>query len=223
MPIELVRQSGMEEVKLAGIRNSVVKQAMQDNLISDHTNIDVSTSIFTDVDASGKPITNYRVNFKYTVEAGFSAKEDFPAGKYEIAQSNAANSMLQIVSEAFANDFAQYIRPGEKVIVKITGSADALPITGRITYDGTYGEFVNEPYYLGDDLSSISLTRSEGIRNNEQLAFARAVAVKSFIASNIRSLDSMNADYRYSVEVSDKKGGEYRRISVEFTFVDAFR
>lgn len=222
VPIELVQQSGMEEVKLTGIKNSVVQQAMQDNLISDHTNIDVSTNIMTDVDADGKQVTNYKVNFKYTVEAGFSAKEDFPAGKYQISQSNAANSMLQIVSEAFANDFAQYLKPGKKVIIKITGSADALPVTGKIAYDGVFGEFVNEPYLLGNDLSTISLTQSDGIRNNEQLAFARAVAVKNYIAGHIRSLDSMNTDYRYCVEVSDKKGGEYRRINVEFTFVDAF-
>lgn len=222
VPIELVRQSGMEEIKLTGIRNSVVQQAMQDNLISDHTNIDVSTKILTDVDADGKQITNYKINFKYTVEAGFSPKEDFPAGKYQISQSNAANSMLKIVSQAFINDFAQYIKPGEKVIVKITGSADALPISGKIAYDGSLGEFVNEPYLLGNDLSTISLTRNEGIRNNEQLAFARAVAVKNYITNNIRSLESMNTDYTYCVEVSDKKGGEYRRISVEFTFVDAF-
>lgn len=222
VPIELVRQSGMEEVKLTGIRNSVVSQAMQDNLISDHTNIDVSTNIVTETDANGKQIKNYNVNFKYTVQAGFSAKEDFPAGKYQISQSNAANSMLQIVSQAFANDFAQYIKPGKKVIVKITGSADALPISGRIAYDGSFGEFHNEPYYLGNDLSTISLTKSEGIRNNEQLAFARAMAVKNYITNNIRTLESMNTDYKYSVEVSDKKGGEYRRISVQFTFVDAF-
>jgi DNA-binding beta-propeller fold protein YncE len=220
VPIELVRQSGMEEVKLTGIRNSVVKQAMQDNLISNHTDIDVSTNVLTDIDAEGKQITNYKVNFKYTVEAGFSAKEDFPAGKYQISQSNAANSMLQIVSQAFANDFAQYIKPGKKVLIRITGSADALPVSGKIAYDGV--EFINEPYLLGHDLSSISLTQTEGIRNNEQLAFARAVAVKNYIANNIQSLDSMNADYKYCVELSDKAGGEYRRISVEFTFVDAF-
>jgi hypothetical protein len=222
VPIELVRQSGMEEVRLTDIRNSVVNQAKHDNLISDHTNIDVSTSIMTDVDADSKQITNYKVSFRYTVDAGYSAKEDFPAGKYQIHQSNAAGSMLKIVSQAFENDFAQYIKPGKKVIIKITGSADALPVSGLIAYDGSFGEFFNEPYYLGGDLSTISLTKKGGIRNNEQLAFARAIAVKDYIATNIRAFDSMNTDYKYSVEVSDSKGSEYRRISVEFTFVDTF-
>lgn len=130
--------------------------------------------------------------------------------------------MLRIVSQAFAKDFAQYIIPGKKVIVRITGAADALPVTGRINYDGKLGDFVNEPYYLDNNLSAITLTQQTGIRSNEQLAFARAVAVKSYIAENLPALDSMITDYQYSVSLSDKKGGEYRRISVEFTFVDAF-
>lgn len=222
IPIELVRQSGMEEVKLTGIRNSVMEQAKRDNLISDHTDIDVSINVLTDVDAYGRQITNYKINFRYRVESGFSAKEDFPAGKYQISQSNAANSMLQIISQAFANDFSQYVKPGKRVVVKITGSADALPVSGKIAYDGSFGEFVNEPYLLGGDLSTISLTTAEGIRSNEQLAFARAVAVKNYIANNIRSFDSMSTDYTYCVEVSERAGGEYRRISVEFTFIDAF-
>jgi hypothetical protein len=222
VPIELVRQSGMEEVKLTNIKNSVVNQAKRNNLISDHTNIDVSTNILTDVDANGNQITNYKVNFRYTVDAGYSVTEDFPAGKYQISQSNAANSMLQIVSQAFEKDFSQYIKPGKKVIIKISGSADALPISGQIAYDGSFGEFFNEPYYLGGGLSTISLTKSGGIRSNEQLAFARAIAVKNYIANNIRALDSMNTDYKYTVEVSDRKGSEYRRISVEFIFVDTF-
>ncbi|MGN0238382.1 MAG: WD40 repeat domain-containing protein [Lepagella sp.] len=222
VPIELVRQSGMEEVKLTGIKNSVVKEAKENKLISDHTNIDVSTNISTDVDADGKQITNYKVNFKYTVDAGYSAREDFPAGKYKISQSNAANSLMKIVSQAFAKDFAQYVKPGKKVIIKISGSADAIPIQGKILYDGSFGDFVNEPYLLGKDLSTITLTKSDGIRRNEQLAFARAVAVKDYISDNLPQFRTMNTDYKYCVEVSNKKGGEYRRISVEFTFVDAF-
>lgn len=222
VPIELVRQSGMEEIKLTDIRNNVVKQARQNNLISEHTNIDVSTNIITDVDADGNQITNYKVNFKYTVDTGFSNQEDFLPGKYQISQSNAANSMLKIISQAFATDFAQYIKPDKKLIVKITGSADALPVSGKIAYDGSLGQFINEPYLLGTDLSSMTLTESSGILNNEQLAFARAVAVKNYITKNLRTLDSMSTDYNYCVEISDKRGGEYRRISVEFTFVDTF-
>lgn len=222
VPIELVQQTGMEEIKLTGIRNEIVKEAMQNQFISDHTNIDVSTSLVTDIDASGRKITNYKINFKYSVDAAFSTKDDFPAGKYDIKASHAANSMLKIITEAFENDFAQYIKQNKKVIIKITGSADAIPVTGSIAYNGIYGDYINEPYTLGEDLSTITVTKRGGIKDNKQLAFMRAIAVQNYIMSHIKSLDVMDTDYRYSVEVSEHKGSEYRRIKVEFTFIDAF-
>lgn len=222
VPIELVQQSSMEEIKLNSIRRNIVDNAIKQKLISDHTNIQVSTGVVSDYDASGNRITNYKVAFNYTVDAQYSAYEDFPAGKYNISQSNAAESMLKIVTQAFETDFAQYIRDGKKVRINITGSADALPINGVISYDGSYGDFENESYYLDGDLSTISVTRNTGIRKNEQLAFIRAAAVKDYIRKNVTTLDRMNTDYRYNIELSDKKGGEYRRINVEFTFIDAF-
>ncbi len=91
-----------------------------------------------------------------------------------------------------------------------------------IAYDGSYGEFENEPYYLNGDLSTINVTKNNGIRKNEQLAFIRAAAVKDYIQTNVTSLHSMNTNYRYNIELSDQKGGKYRRINVEFTFINAF-
>lgn len=222
VPIELVQQSSMEELKLNSIKRDVVENAMKQNLISDHTNIQVNTNVVSDYDASGNRITNYKVGFNYSVEAQYSADEDFKAGKYQINQSNAAESMLKIVVQAFESDFAQYIQTGKKVLINITGSADALPIKSMIVYDGRYGDFENEPYYLDGNLSTIRITKNSNIKKNEQLAFLRAAAVKDYIQTNITSLGSMNTDYKYNIELSDKKGGEYRRISVEFTFINAF-
>ncbi len=222
VPIEFVQQASMEEVKLNSIKQGIIDNAIKQNLISDHTNIQVSTSVVSDYDASGNKITNYKISFNYTVDAQYSAYEDFPAGKYKISQSNAAKSVLKIVAQAFESDFAQYIREGKKVLINITGSADALPINGVIAYDGSYGEFENEPYYLNGDLSTINVTKNNGIRKNEQLAFIRAAAVKDYIQTNVTSLHSMNTNYRYNIELSDQKGGKYRRINVEFTFINAF-
>lgn len=222
VPIEIVQQSSMEEVKLNAIKKNVIEAAKKQKLISDHTNIHVSTSVFSDYDAEGNKITNYKVAFNYSVDARYSAYEDFPAGRYKIKQSNAAESMLKIVTKAFETDFAQYIKAGKKVKVKITGAADALAINGTIAYDGSYGEFVNEPCYIDGELSNITVTSQSGIKKNEQLAFIRATAVKEYIQRNVRTLDNMNVDYRYNIELSDKQGGKYRRINVEFTFVNAF-
>lgn len=222
VPIELVQQSSMEDVKLQAIKNDVVNTAMQNNLISDHTKINVSSNVVSDVDADGRKITNYKVNFNYTVEGQYSILEDFAAGKYKIEQSHAAVSMLEIVTRAFSQDFAQYIKPGKKVIVKVTGSADALKINGAIAYDGCYGDFVDEPYYLDNALNSMTMTRQGGIRKNEQLAFMRAVGVKDYMEKHISSLQTMQTDYQYHIELAEETGGEFRRITVEFVFVDAF-
>lgn len=222
VPIEIVQQSSMEEVKLNAIKRDIIEEAKKQNLISDHTNIQVSTAVVSDYDAMGQKITNYKVAFDYSVDAKYSVHEDFPAGKYNISESNAAESMLKIVAQAFETDFAQYIKAGKKVKVKITGSADAIPITGTIGYNGRYGDFTNEPCYIDNSLSNITVTTKSGIRKNEQLAFIRAIAVKDYIQNNVTTLNNMNTDYQYNIELSNKKGGEYRRINVEFTFINAF-
>lgn len=222
VPIELVQQSSMDDVKLQGIMEDVVGKARQDNLISNHTNIEVRSTVVSDVDADGRKITNYKVNFNYTVEGSYSVKEDFAAGRYKIEESNAAVSMLTIVTRAFEKDFAQYIKPGKKVIVKVTGSADALKINGTIAYDGSYGNYTSEPYYLNDVINSLTVTRQTGIKKNEQLAFMRAVGVKDYISRHVPDLQKMQAEYQYHIELAEGKGSQFRRINVEFIFVDAF-
>lgn len=222
VPLELVQQSSMEELKLQEIKEKIVSLAKKQNTISDHTQISVNARIVADQDADGKKIMNYKIDFAYEVEKGFSAQEDFAPGKYKAGESGAAQSMLTIVKTAFENDFAQYVKPGKKLHVRITGMADALPINGKITYDGCYGDFVDEPVYKDNDLSNITVTKAEGITQNEQLAFLRAIGVKEYINEYIPSFGKMNTDYLHNIEVTAGKGGEFRRITVEFTFVDAF-
>lgn len=222
VPLELVQQSNMEELKLQEIKEKIVNLAKQQNTISDHTQISVNARIVSDQDADGKKIMNYKIDFAYEVEKGFSAQEDFAPGKYKAGESGAAQSMLAIVKTAFENDFAQYVKPGKKLHVHITGMADALPINGKIAYDGCYGDFVNEPVYKNNDLSNITVTKAEGITQNEQLAFLRATGVKEYINENIPAFGKMNTDYQHNIEVTAGKGGEFRRITVEFTFIDAF-
>ncbi len=220
--LDLIRQSSREDVVLKGIKNSIVDEARKQGLISEHTVINVETAVVPSYDASGNRISNYKVDFAYTVDAGFSAREDFPAGKYRIDESNAAASMLRIIGRAFETDFAGYLAPGKKFNVTITGSADALPINGKIAYDGSFGEFVNEPARIDGTLSAITVMPSSGIRTNEQLAFMRAQALRDGMKRINPKLDSEDSRYNYNIEVSKDKGGEYRRISVSFTFVDAF-
>lgn len=222
VPLELVQQSSMEELKLQEIKEKIVTLAKQQNTISDHTNISVNARIVSDVNAGGEKIMNYQIDFAYEVEKAYSAQEDFGPGKYRAEQSGAAMSMLTIIKTAFENEFSQYVKAGKRLIVKVTGMADALPINGKIKYDGCYGDFTNEPVYKNKDLSNITVTSAEGITQNEQLAFLRAEGVRNYIDNRIPSFRQMETDYRNHIEVTEGKGGEFRRIKVEFTFVDAF-
>lgn len=220
--IELVQQQMMEEVKLEEIKEQILQEAKKENVISDHTQIAVNSEVIPDYDANGKKIMNYNVNFTYQVDPEFSAAEDFAPGKYRAEQSGAASSMLNIVKQAFEGDFANYVKNGKRLNVKISGTADASPIRHTIAYDGAYGDIENEPIYQDNKMSAMTVTQKEGINTNEQLAFLRAYGVKEYLENNVAGLNDMDTRYTYNIGVSQDKGSEHRRITVEFTFVDAF-
>lgn len=220
--LDIIRQQQMEEIRLQEVKQQVVAEAKKNNVISDHTNITVDSQVVPAYDADGNKILNYLVKFTYEVDPEFSAVEDFKPGKYTIAESGAATSMLNIVRQAFEGDFAQYLKNGKRLNVKISGTADATPIVRGIPYDGSLGEFDDEPVTIDSQLTTISVNRSEGIRTNEQLAFLRAAAVRDYLDRNVKALSDMDTRYDYNVGVSKDKGSEFRRITAEFTFVDAF-
>lgn len=220
--LETLQQQQMEEIKLQELREKVVEEAISKNIISDKTNITVNSRVMSDYDANGKKILNYQVKFTYTVDPKYSAEEDFALGKYHIEESGAAMSMLKIIKEAFEGDFSQYIAPGKKINVTLVGTADATPIRSTKPYDGSYGEMVDEPVYYNGDLTSITVTSKTGISENNQLALVRALGVKDYLEKNINNFSEMNRNYRYDVNVSQDKGSEHRRISVDLTFFDVF-
>ncbi len=220
--ITLIQQQQMEEMRLQEVREKVIAEAKSENVISDHTNISVNSQIIPDYDADGNKILNYNVKFAYEVEPDFTAVEDFAPGKYRAEQSGAASSMLKLVSQAMEGDLAQYLKQGKKLKVKISGTADATPIVSRIIYDGCYGDIVDEPVYDKDKISSVTIHPSDQITENQQLAFLRAYGVHNYLTDNIAKLADMQTDYRYDINVTEGKGSEFRRITVDFTFVDAF-
>lgn len=223
VPLEIMQQASREEIQLKEIKETVVEEKKQDKLITDNTQINVKTEVVPGVDASGNKILNYKVGYQYEViNKEFSAKEDFPSGGYNIERSNAAMSLMKIIKSAFEGEFAKYLDEGKQVKVIITGSADASPIRGRIAYNGQYGEFIDEPYYKNGNLDNITVTKASGVTTNEQLALLRAAGVKSYIEKNVETLNNTKNDYEYHVEVAQERGGEFRKINVEFVIMDAF-
>lgn len=224
VPLEIMQQATREEAQLAEIKEQIIEEKKQDKLITDNTQINVKTEVIPGVDANGKKILNYKVGYQYEViNKEFSAKEDFPSGGYNIERSNAAMSLMKIIKNAFEGDFAKYLSEGKQVKVIITGSADAAPIRGRLAYDGRYGEFVDEPYYKDGNLDNITVTKAGGITQNEQLALMRAAGVKTYIEKNVTTLGNTKNEYEYHVEVAKERGGEFRKINVEFVIMDAFQ
>ncbi len=220
--IAVIQQQQLEEMKLQELRRQIVEEAKSQDVISDHTNITVDSRVEPSYDSNGKKILNYVISFAYEVEPGFSAEEDFGPGKYHVEESGAASAMLKIIKEAFDGDFAQYIKEGKKVNVKISGAADATPILRGIKYDGVYGDFDNEIVFQNGQMTGLSVNEKDGITENEQLAFLRAYGVRDFITKNLPNLGKMNSDYQYHITVSEDKGSEFRRITTEFTLVDIY-
>lgn len=218
--LDLIMKTNLEDVMLKSIKDKIVEEAMANNLISEHTIINVDTRIIPSFDANGRSINNRRVAFDYTVDAEYSEQEDFPSGKYMVESSNAALSLIRIIKQAFESELASYIRSGKKLLIELTGSADGSPIRRVIPYDGALEEYDNEPVNIKGELTSISVNSGKGITSNEQLGFMRAQAVKHDMLRQVPELEKMNTDYRYNIEVYEDRGGEYRRVSVVLTFID---
>lgn len=221
VPLSIMQLANMEELRLEDIKNEIVSKAVAENKITDHTVISVTTGVEKDVDAFGKGILNYRIGFSYDVLPGFSAYEDYEPGRYKLDNSAAASSMAAIIRSAFEGGFSQYLKEGKKVLVKITGMADNLKIRNGIAYDGCFGDFINEPVW-GNELYAITVTKSSGIKENDQLALIRAASVNDYIERNIPEFEKMEKQVEYHVILSDAAGGAFRRTTVEFLFYDAF-
>ena len=221
VPFEQLQGAKMEQLLLEEIKNNIMQEAQDQNFISDHTKIDVRTKVINTTDATGKSIYNYDVEVSYTVDEEYSATDDFAPGRFKCEESNAALAMLAIVKKALTGDFSKYMVEGKQVKVQITGMADALPFRRTVAYDGCYGDFDQEPVYKNDELSNITVTEATGISENEQLAYLRAMGVKDYLDRNIPAFGKMRTTFDTYIEVSQNKGGAYRRIGVKLTFVDA--
>ena len=220
IPLEIMQMISMEEVVLEEIKKTAVEEHTQDNLITDNTKINVKTDVVKDVDSNNKDIYNYKIGYEYEVIA--SVNDDFPSGSFDIKKAQAAQTLVKIIKNSFEGEFSKYLQPGKKVKIIITGSADASPIRNKIPYNAMYGEFRNEPYYNNGDLDNITLTKESGITSNQQLAFARGLGLKSAMESEISTLKETKNEFEYHVKVSQQKGGQFRRISVEVIVYDAF-
>ena len=223
VPMEVVQLASIESAKLEKIKQEELDKAKQENILSDHTHISVSTDVEQDIDADGNKILNYNVNYQYDVEEEYSSRDDFKAGRYNTGESNAALQMIKIIKKSIEGDFAKYTKDSKSILLTVTGSADALPINGKLKYEDDYGDIEDLLIYQDGELSSMTVTKSKGITSNEELAMVRAYGMADYLKSNVFDSITIPMTNKYNITVSEEEGGKYRRIKVSIKFIDTFK
>lgn len=216
LPIAAIHQSMQNDIRLQETAKKIIQEAKEQNILSDHTTITVTSKLVPT--ERGK--ADYHINYRYTVDDEFSAQDDFAPGKYDAEASNASAAMLKIINESLNGEFAEYMKAHKTVHINYHGSADSKPIKSRIMYDGKYGDINNQTVTINGKPETITITTSDPIKTNEQLSLLRAISVRDFIHKNVVKLNNMKTTDTYSVGVAQEDGAQYRRVSVTFVFHD---
>jgi len=141
---------------------------------------------------------------------------NFRVAEYETTSSESSKRMIDNLSRQIQQECGQYIQEGGKVDIIFTGSADAIPVTSTIKYNG---EDVHDlPVNVQGVPVAMTITKESGIHTNEQLALARALKAKDYVYKSTPALNTMKTTNYYNAKVSDERGVEYRTVDVEFIF-----
>lgn len=193
--------------------------------VSEAIHIEVEPTIELAVAEDGGQEMNLNVNFLYetrlegrNVQVDAAAlTDDFPPGAYMPATSRASMLLLQFIQNKMETELAQYLTPGARVTIRITGETCGSPIRGRIPYRGEFGDFTDVLAFVNGDLANMTVIRQTGITSNAQLAFLRAQGVRDFLENNVETLQETNNRFQIFAVENEGRGNQYRRISIEMT------
>ena len=164
-----------------------------------------------------KPVKKKVVKTKIRLDdKSLEGQGNYRVAEYEPTSSKSSQSMLDNMARQINEECAPYIEEGGKVDIIFTGSADAIPVTSTIKYNG---EDVHDlPVNIQGTPVAMTLTKAGGINTNEQLALARAIKAKDYVYQHVQGLSKMKTTNYYNVGVADERGVEYRTVDVEFIF-----
>lgn len=200
------------------------------NKVSENTRIEVKPEVVMGVADDGSEEMNLQLSFSYATSVSqYAVKtkvsnntDDYPPGAYNAMSSNACMLTCNFIKKKTETELAQYFIPGNRVTIRITGETDGTPVASRIEYKGEYGDFYRKMVYLNGNISNITVTRQSGITSNGQLAFLRTQGVEEFMRTYMDALQATTNTYQICAVENEKKGKEYRRISIELTIHGAF-
>lgn len=228
LPPEIAQTTDAVEKTISDQLTDYTQQMRDKGIISENVNTNVQTDIYTEQNNEGEQELNLKVEYKYeiinkTIKQDFSKQtDDFPPGAYAIKQSNAARILMTVFKKTVEDELTQYLTEGKKVTIKISGMTDASKINGKINYANEFGDLLNKELFYNELIDDVTITQSSGITSNKQLGFLRTWAVRDFIEKYVGTLSVAAVSYEHYVEVSNKVGGEYRKIEIELVVHDAF-
>lgn len=179
--------------------------------------LSVNSVLKKEKDSLGNDELNLHVTFMSQGIKAEIQKEtaDYPAGKYDIFDSQAATTLVGFFIKSSGEKLKEYLTNGRKVTFKITGATDKSPISRALPYLNEYGEFKNFPYYFQGQLSGLILNQETGIKENSQLGFLRTFAVRKFIEDYSDVYENTKRKYIHYSEEANAYGPEYRKIKIQ--------
>lgn len=138
-----------------------------------------------------------------------AGRDYYAKGKFMLADSPQVSELALGVSDVYGV-FSNVRSNQFKITFSATGTADAIPVQGRIDYAGL-------------PLSCIVVNRSLSLEvktlNNELLACARAAA----LAEDLMLEKKMPIHVDLKGQEFGEKGGRFRSVDVEITFIGLLR
>lgn len=164
----------------------------------------------------------YRLSYNCKHLEGYT--DDYPLGTFDVDSSNSCRAICSLTSQFLHGPLAEHLKEGQEVEITISSSADGTEFTSAVGYDGRYGEFRYCPVVFNGERLRISVDRSTDIRNNCQLAYLRAQAVRANLEEQNPSLQHTRNNYRYVTQsYKDSLNTHYyRRSAIEIRIIDVY-
>ncbi|MCU0443966.1 MAG: hypothetical protein MUE85_03550 [Microscillaceae bacterium] len=152
--VEIAQKEKEIKKKINDYFEDLKKRAKLAREVSPNVNVNVEE----DGMYGGRMRYNLRATYSYEVDEGGVKAElaHYPSGKYQLPTSPAALATTQAMKETIEYYLAEYFEPGGIVNVRVTGSADAIPIRNPYFYLGEYNEIADQDYYLASSYETIS-------------------------------------------------------------------
>lgn len=209
------------EAKMQKRANTLLLNLPLEEKLYDESKFRVTARMQDDTRPDGRPELNYVLTITYNSNAIEGTTDDYPQGDYILEHSNSAKALCKIARDVVDEFSADLFATGKAVTIRIASSADGQPVS-HLPYGGEYGERRYDAVRFNTEPTRLSLSPSEGISTNAQLAFARAIGVQDDISRHIQALSRTDNTFEYETFCTEEIGSRYRRVNLEFIVHSAF-